>query len=92
MLVEMTPERGARILPSVPDNLMSIAEGFQPENGSCSTRGLFWETGSMLQGGADLTEGVTTLVPSPVVLEAKFPEDVVLPTIAGRRPRPIFLR
>ena len=63
VLVEMTPERGAQILPSVLDNLMSIAEGFQPEYGSCSARGLLWGAGSMLQEGADLTEGAVTVTP-----------------------------
>ena len=47
--------------------LVELTEGFQPENGSCSTRGLLWEAGSMLQEGADLTEGVATVAPSPVV-------------------------
>ena len=82
MLVEVTPERCAqilpRILPSVSDSLVGIADELQPENGSCSTRGLLWEVGSMLQEGADLTEGVTTVAPSPVVLAAKISEDVVL--------------
>ena len=54
---QMCSERCAQILPSGSDNLMGIAEGFQPEYGSCSTRGLLWESGSMLQEGADLTEG-----------------------------------
>ena len=40
----------------------------------------------MLQEGTDLPEGATTLVPPPVVLAAKFPEDVVLPTMAGAAP------
>ena len=40
----------------------------------------------MLQEGADLTEGVTTVAPSPVVLAAKISEDVVLPTIARAVP------
>ena len=86
MLVEVTPERCAQIFPSGLDNLMSIAEGFQPENGSCSTRGLHWEAGIMLQEGADLSEGVATVAPSLVVLVAKSSEDVVLPTIAGAAP------
>ena len=70
VLVEVTQERCAQILPSVMDSLVGIAEGFQPENGSCSTRGLLWEAGSMLQEGADLTEGVAIVAPSPVVLAA----------------------
>ena len=78
VLVEITPELGAQILPSVPDNLMSIAEEFQVEYGSCS--------GSMLQEGADIPEGATTVAPPPVVLAAKFPNDVVLPTMAGAAP------
>ena len=77
VLVEVTPERCAQILPSVSDNLVGIAEGFQPENGSCSTSGLLWEAGSMLQEGADLTEGIATVAPSPVVLAAKISEDIV---------------
>ena len=40
----------------------------------------------MLQEGADLTEGVASVAPSPVVLAAKLSEDVVLPTIAGVAP------
>ena len=64
---------------------MSIAKGFQPEYGSCSACGL-WEVGSMLQEGADLTEGAATVAPPPVVLAVKFPEDVVLQTMAGAAP------
>ena len=64
-----------RFLPLVPDNLMSIAEGFQPKYGSYSAH-----------EGTDLTEGATTLAPTPVVLAAKFPEDVVLPTMTGAAP------
>ena len=86
VLVEVTPERCAQIFPSVSDNLVGIAEGLQPENGSCSTRGLLWEAGSILQEGADLTKGVATVAPSPVILAAKISEDVALPTIAGAVP------
>ena len=60
------PERSARTLPSVPDNLPGLAEEFRPD--SCPTRGFLREAGSMPKTGADMAEGVVTVVSPQVIL------------------------
>ena len=83
VLVEATPGRSARILPSVSDSVVVIAEGFQSEYGTSLARGLLQEAGGVLQEYVDLAVGgVAAVAPSPVVLAAGIPEGVMLPTIA----------
>ena len=45
VLVQATPGRSARILPSVSDSVVVIAEGFQSEDGTSSECGPLWEAG-----------------------------------------------
>ena len=56
MLVEATPGRSARILPSVSDGVVVIAEGFQSDNSTSSACGLL-EAGGVLHKCADFAGG-----------------------------------
>ena len=57
VLVEATPEWSDRILSSVSDNVMVIAEEFQPDDGTCSECGLLWEAGGVLHVCTDYAAG-----------------------------------
>ena len=58
MLVEATPGRSARILPSVPDGVVVVAKGFRSEDGTSLASGLLREAGGVLHECADFAGGV----------------------------------
>ena len=86
VLVEATPGRSARNLPSVSDSVVVIAEGFQSEDRTSSECGPLREAGSVLHERADFAGGVAAVATSPVVLAEDNTDGVMLPTVAGAAP------
>ena len=86
VLVETTPERSDRILSSVSDSVMVMAEEFQPDDRTRSESGLLREEGGVLHVCTDIAGGggaVAAAVTSPVVFAEDFTEGVMLSTVAG---------
>ena len=57
VLVDATLGRSARILPSFPDGVVVVAEGFRLEDGTSSASGLLRDVGGVLQECADFAGG-----------------------------------
>ena len=57
VLVEATPEWSGRILSSVSDGVMVMAEKFQPDDETCLERGLLREAGGVLHVFTDFAWG-----------------------------------
>ena len=86
MLVEATPGRSVRILPSVPDGVVVVAEGLKSEDGTSSASGRLREAGSVLHECADFAGGIAAVATSPVVCAEDTTEGVMLPIVAGAAP------
>ena len=77
VLVEMTPGRSTRILPSVPDGVVVVAKGFRSEDGTSSASGLLREAGGVLHENTDFAGGgggVAAMATSPVVIAEDMTE------------------
>ena len=87
VLVEATPERSDRILSSVSDSVMMMAEEFQPDDGSRTESGFLQEAGGVLHVCTDFCWGgggvVAAAATSPVLFAEDITEGVMLQTVAG---------
>ena len=92
VLVDATLRRRDRILPSVSDSVMVVAEGFQPDDWTRSGSGLPRRDGSVMDECMDFAGGVAAVATSPVVFVGDVAVEVMLPTIAGAAPWPTLLR
>ena len=86
MLVEATPGQNTQILPSVPDGVVVVAEGFQSEDGTSSASGLLREARGVLHECAYFAGEIAAVATSPVVCAEDTTEGVKLPIVAGAAP------
>ena len=84
VLVKATPGRSDRILSSVSDSVMVVAES---DDGTRSECGLLREAGMQcVTFCADFAGGFAAVATSPVVFAEDITEGVMLPTVAGAVP------
>ena len=88
VLVEATPEQSDRILSSVSDSVMVVAEGFQPDDGThddvtCSESGLLRDAGGVLHVCTDFVGGGRCGDNPGLFIAEDVNIRVMLPTVAG---------
>ena len=86
VLVAATLRRRDRILSSISDSVMMVAEGFQPDDWTHSGSGLPRRDGRVMDECTDLVGEVAAVATSPVVFVGDVAAEVMLLTVAGAAP------